>query len=169
MVWGSDKGLAYMKAVMKSFNPVRRRPRSLRREEHGVAAIELAVVLPMLILMAIGAVEFGRVYFTAITVANAATAGAQYGAQSSGSADPDFIRQVARNDANDQTLVVNSNSTCRCPDSETPVDCSIACAGYGYPQFFIEVTTSKTLSLLFNYPGLPPAIPVSRTVTIRAQ
>jgi Flp pilus assembly pilin Flp len=162
-------GKAHMKAVMKSFDPVRRRPRSLRREERGAAAVELAVVLPVLILMAIGAVEFGRVYFTAIRVANAATAGAQFGAQGSGSGDPDFIRQVARDDADDQTLVVDSDRTCRCPDSETPVACSSICAGYGNPQFFIRVTASKDLSLLFGYPGLPPAIPVSRTATVRVQ
>jgi uncharacterized Zn-finger protein len=145
------------------------RLRDLRAALDGAAALELAVVLPLLVILAIGVAEFGRVYFTAIRVANAAMAGAHFGAQSSGSGDPDFIRQVVRDDANDQTLVVNSNRTCRCPDSETPIACSSTCLGYGHPQLFIDVTASKSFSLLFSYPGLPVTIPVSRTATMRVQ
>jgi len=154
---------------MKHLRPVRSWTRRLRAQDSGAAALELAVVLPVLILLAIGVVEFGRAYFTGIKVANAAMAGAHFGAQSSGSADPDFIRQVARDDAGDQSLAVNSNGTCRCPDSETVVACSSVCTGYGNPQFFIEVTVSTSFSLLFGYPGLPSTIAVTRTATMRAQ
>ena len=51
----------------------------LRSSEHGGALAELAVVLPLLILIAIGVMDYGRVYFTAIAVANAARAGAEWG------------------------------------------------------------------------------------------
>ena len=133
------------------------------------AALELAVVIPVLLLLALGVAEYGRVYFTAIKVANAATAGAQYGAQNSGTTDSAFVNPVARNDAGDPTVVVSSNRSCRCPDSEATVLCSTTCAGYGSPQFFVSVTVSKSVPLLLKYPGLPPTIPVSRTTTIRVQ
>lgn len=140
-----------------------------RTEETGAAFFEMAIVLPVLLLFALGVAEFGRVYFNGITVANAAMAGAEYGAQGMGTGDSAFIVQVARNDAGDQSLALTSNRTCRCPGSETVVACSDTCAGYGYPQFFIEVTATKTHTLLFRYPGLPQAITVRRTATFREQ
>jgi Flp pilus assembly protein TadG len=139
------------------------------REESGTALLEMAIVLPFLLLAAIGVAEFGRVYFNAIRVANAATAGAQYGAQNIGSYDAARIRQVARDDANDQALQVTSSTACRCPGSEAVVVCSTTCVGYGSPQFFVEVAATKTHTFLLRYPGIPQSITVTRTATFREQ
>lgn len=46
------------------------RPRP--RDERGQALTELAVLLPLLVLIAMGALDFGRLYFAYTTVANAA-------------------------------------------------------------------------------------------------
>jgi len=143
--------------------------RNARRDEDGTAFLELAIALPFLLLAAIGVAEFGRVYFNAIRIANAATAGAEFGAQNSGTGDPDYIRQVVRDDAGDQTLTVSSNRVCRCPGAETVVACSGTCLGYGSPQYFIEVTTTKTHTFMFRYPGIPQSIAVTRTATFREQ
>ena len=142
------------------------------RTEAGAAAVELGVILPVLVLLALGVAEFGRVYFTTITVANAATAGAEYGSMNSGINDAAII-QMARDDAGDQSLTVSPiNRVCRCPDSEAAVACSSTCnnpAGYGIPQYFIEVTATKNVSLLFRYPGIPTTIPISRMAAMRVQ
>ena len=61
-----------------------------RRSESGGAAVELAVVLPFLLLIVAGVVDYGRAYYTATTVANAARAGAEYGAR-----DPAFTGDTA--------------------------------------------------------------------------
>jgi Flp pilus assembly protein TadG len=146
--------------------------RRLGTEESASALLETAVILPVLVLLAIGVAEYGRVYFTAITVANAAMAGAHAGAQSSGTADSTFIRQVAQADAGDATLAVTTSRSCRCPDAETTVPCSNVCTtplGYGNPQFFVAVTATKSVSLFLRYPGLPPSILVTRTATFRVQ
>jgi len=138
-------------------------------DESGAAFFEMAIVLPFLLLVAIGVAEFGRVYFNAIRVANAAMAGAEFGAQSLGTGDAVLIQQVARDDSGDQTLQVTSNFSCRCPGSEAVVACSGTCAGYGNPQYFIGVTATKTHTFLFRYPGLPQSITVTRTATFREQ
>jgi hypothetical protein len=154
---------------MQAWRKVARSAAVWRSRESGSALIETAVVLPVLILLVLGVAEYGRVYFTGITVANAALAGAEFGAQSSGTADPVFVQQVARDDADDQTLVVTSDRVCRCPGSD-PLPCTSTCPdGYGNPQFFIAVTSSKNLSLLLRYPGLPATILVSRTASFRIQ
>jgi Flp pilus assembly protein TadG len=146
--------------------------RRCRVDENASAILETAVILPALVLLAIGVAEYGRVYFTAINVANAALAGAHAGAQNSGTADSTFIRQVAQADAGDATLTISTTRLCRCPDAETTVSCSTTCtvpSGYGSPQFFVAVTAAKSLSLLMKYPGLPSTISVARTATVRVQ
>ena len=45
----------------------------------GAAALELALILPLLILVALGTIDFGRFAYTYIAVTNAARAGAGFG------------------------------------------------------------------------------------------
>lgn len=44
----------------------------------GAAAVEFAVVLPVLVLLLVGGADLGRCFYSTIAVANAARAGAQY-------------------------------------------------------------------------------------------
>lgn len=50
-----------------------------RRQRRGTAAVEFAVVLPILVTLLLGATDFGRFSYSAIAVANAARSGAAYG------------------------------------------------------------------------------------------
>ena len=50
----------------------RRRPR-----ERGAAAVEMAIILPLLLLLIGGIVDFGRFFFFQVTFANAAREGAR--------------------------------------------------------------------------------------------
>jgi Flp pilus assembly protein TadG len=45
--------------------------------DSGAAAVELALILPILILVIAGIVDFGRAYFTQVTLTNAAREGAR--------------------------------------------------------------------------------------------
>lgn len=144
--------------------------RLLRRSEVGTAAVEFAVALPVLVLLAIGATDYGRVYFAAIAVANAASAGAQYGAQKVITAnDTASINQAARNDGADSApITVTSRQFCRCDAGE--INCAVGdCGVYGPYKLYVEVTASKTVDLLFRYPGLPTAIALTRVATFRVQ
>jgi Flp pilus assembly protein TadG len=55
----------------------RPRPRGLRLREHGAVAAELAVILPILAVLAFGIIEFGRVFNTQISLTGAAREGAR--------------------------------------------------------------------------------------------
>ncbi len=57
-----------------------RRHRSVQsRDERGQSAVELAVTLPVLLLILIGTLDFGRAFYSYINITNAAREGAQYG------------------------------------------------------------------------------------------
>ncbi|HUQ19752.1 MAG TPA: TadE/TadG family type IV pilus assembly protein, partial [Gemmatimonadaceae bacterium] len=59
---------------------IRRSLTRIVRREEGTALLELAVAIPILLLLVIGVVDYARLYTTSITVANATMAAGQYGA-----------------------------------------------------------------------------------------
>jgi Flp pilus assembly protein TadG len=48
-----------------------------RQRDRGAAAVEMAIVLPMLLLVIGGIVDFGRAFFTQVVITNAAREGAR--------------------------------------------------------------------------------------------
>ncbi|HYN80371.1 MAG TPA: TadE family protein [Gemmatimonadaceae bacterium] len=156
---------------MKNCGAFFRTLKAMRRSETASAAVELAVILPVLALLAIIASDFARVYFTGITVANAARAGAQYGAQSTAtSGDTAGMNLAARQDgANAGVVAVTSRSFCRCDAGEV-ADCTVGdCGAYGVYRLYVEVTATKAVSMVFRYPGMPTSYSFSRTATLRVQ
>lgn len=51
-----------------------------RRDDRGAAAVEFAIVLPLLVLFVFGMIDFGRLFFTQITVTQAAREGSRLAA-----------------------------------------------------------------------------------------
>lgn len=93
------------------------------KNESGSALVELALTLPLLVAIVVGAVELGRVAYFAIELTNAARAGAAFGSQDLGNAfqtnsngqfDPSLIEAAAQNDAPDITLTWNNAPTQAC-------------------------------------------------------
>jgi len=156
---------------MTNRGTLRRALRAGRRSVTGSAAVEFAITLPVLALVAIIASDFARVYFTGITVANAARAGAQYGAQNtSTSGDTVGMNLAATQDAvNAGVITVSSRSFCRCDAGEVG-NCTVGnCGAYGEYRLYVEVTASKTVDMIFRYPGLDLSYTLTRTATFRVQ
>lgn len=138
------------------------------RSELGGAAIELAVVSPLLLLLIIGVLDYGRAFYTSITVANAARAGAEYGAQDPGtSANIAGMKAFAQGDGQEAgTLTLSARRYCECAGV---THACTACTGGAAPEVFVEVTAAKSLAMLLPYPGLPGTIAIARTATFRNQ
>jgi Flp pilus assembly protein TadG len=152
--------------------------------QSGQALVELAIALPVLLILALGVIELGRYAYIAILVGNAAHAGALYGSQSTAaSSDSTGIQSAAQYDFAGGTaagsidngqpvsqLTVSSLPSCGCDSGGaiTAFGCATtpSCAT-GHWVVVISVTASGTFSSLFNYPGIPSSITVSRTSTMR--
>lgn len=161
------------------------------KNERGSALVELALTLPLLVAIIVGAVELGRVAYFAIELTNAARAGAAYGAQNLGVAfqsPPTQIEAAAQNDAPDITLTWNTAPTqaCTCEtiyyngsastyNPATPGSCGTA-SNPNPPIFSCGVTTSTytqqvvsyiqvapqaTINTIFKYPGIPTSFTLS--------
>ncbi|MGC2405540.1 MAG: TadE/TadG family type IV pilus assembly protein [Candidatus Cybelea sp.] len=61
--------------------------RNFWRSESGASLVEFAILAPVMLVLLVGLIEVGRYTFFAILAANAARAGAAYGAQSTQKAD----------------------------------------------------------------------------------
>jgi Flp pilus assembly protein TadG len=134
--------------------------------QDGQSIVELALVLPILLLLLVGVVEIGRFAYFDILVANAARAGAQYGSQSlTAAADADGIKKAAQNDGL-ASLVVTPNLLCGCSAGALGTcPTGSVCAN---PLVYIQVTAEEAdFSSLFKYPGLPGSMTLRSTVTMR--
>ncbi len=141
--------------------------------ERGTAVVEFAILAPVLIFLLIGLVEIGRYTYFALLASNAARAGVQYGAQTTGTAaDVAGMQFAASGDgaalpsswgtpaASNYCLVTNSDGSLggACPATGTPQ------ANWTY---FVRVTVSGTINPIFHYPGIPTSVPISATAVMR--
>lgn len=139
------------------------------KDRRGTSFIETALLFPVMLLLCCGAMDFGRVVYAGIEVANAARAGVQYGALTPGhSGDTDGMTQAALNDAGDlgKTVTATAGNFCLCNRSK--VECTTSC-GITTPDGYVSVTANYTFNTVFPYPGVPKTIALSRTAQMRVQ
>ena len=125
--------------------------------------LELALTMPLLLLILFGTMDLGRMFYVAVTLSGAAVAGTQYGvASAANNADFTGMQQAALNDAgNISGVTVAATSYCECLDG-TSVTCSTgSCSGTSVPPTYLKVTTNATFATLFAYPFVPSSVALS--------
>jgi Flp pilus assembly protein TadG len=129
----------------------------LRKGSRGQALVEFALIAPVLIILMLGAIDFGRVYFAHVSVTNAARNGADYAATGPAAAvNTAGIRGAA---VADTTNLLNSSPT-------NPL-VSVATGTDSQGHLYADVTVRYTFTTIFPWPGLPNAFTVARTVRAR--
>jgi len=159
-------------------------PRHFRQRlssDAGNAVVEMAVALPLLVLVLAATIDFSRVFHVAMALTDAARAGAQYGAASpSNSANTAVMKSTAEAATNVPGIVATPSRICRCAtdtgsfSDTTPTvnDCSTAEATAcpsGHRVSMVTVTTTKTFTTIFTsiLPGSVNSITLTRTATLR--
>jgi Flp pilus assembly protein TadG len=143
---------------------------SRRATQSGQALLEVALVTPLLLLLAVGIIEIGRYAYYSILVADAARAGAQYGAQNlATAADTAGIRTAAENDGQSlSALKVTVHHECGCTGSSIGGACpATSCASPNHALVYVKVTVTGKFSSLFKYPGIPKSIDCDSTELMR--
>jgi Flp pilus assembly protein TadG len=142
-----------------------------RRSQSGSALVEMALTTPFLILIMLGAGDYCRMLYFGITLAHAARAGAQFGAQSLGHTGNNAGMQAAAQAEaiNIGTITTTPTRICKCLDG-TVVNCATGtCTGYGVPQVAVRVTTTATFTTIVDYPGIPHSVVMTRVAEIRVK
>lgn len=122
------------------------------KKERGAAAVELAIILPLLLLLLLGIMEFGRAYNVQISLSQAAREGARHAA----------IHW------NDDDLDVEGTALAAAPSLDgLPVEIADNADSCGTADE-VEVTATVDLGSMTGFFdvsmfGLPPLFPVSMT------
>jgi Flp pilus assembly protein TadG len=131
-------------------------PHCTRRREArrcGVACVELAVLLPLLVFLFVVAVDFARVWYQYTIMADCARNGALYGSlDPTHAADTAGIQNAALADATDISPTPTVTSTTGTDSSGNP---------------YVSVTVTWTFNTVTNYPGVPSSLVLTRTVQMR--
>lgn len=127
-----------------------------RSNEAGQAIVELALTASLLIVLLLGAVQFGRLAYASIEVSNAARAAVAYGCQSHAkAADTTGIQLAATQDAKNITLGTTSVSTaCVCSDGTASTCKNTDCSTSQIEQV-LTVQTQVLFNPLIHLPWLP--------------
>ncbi len=135
----------------------RRRLNARNRGDRGQAIVELALIAPILIILMLGVIDYGRVYFAYVSVTNGARIGADYASSSATrAADTAGIKAAALGDTTDLL-----------GQSPTNPEVTVVTANDSQGNLYADVTMTYTFSTLFPWPGLPTSINVERTVRSR--
>lgn len=143
------------------------------RSNRGSSVVEFAVLTPLLLMLTLGAIDFGRVFVEANEMASGANAGVVYGARRMiDSQDFAGIQAAALADtenAENATAVVER--FCDCPDNPgVAVSCiDGTCVNYGLPRVYVRTRITKTFTTFGRYPGVPYSVPMTMNGFMRVQ
>lgn len=167
------------------------------RSEAGTSLLEMALLLPILLILLLGIIEIGRYAELSIQVASAARAGAQYGAQNLATAASSGAIQTAA--VNDSQIPACSPITtaptnpgclavlyaaypyqglgyvmCGCSSDGSGnqpaapgATCPASCSSPAHPLVYVQVNTQAKFNSLFNYPGIPSPITINGSAQLR--
>ena len=148
----------------------------MRRGEHGAALVELALTLPMLGVLLVGASEFATLEYDAIEVTNAARAGVAYGSQSSTTAsDLSGMQSAATNDGSNvagiHATAIEFWSCSNAPSTQysSVAAANTACATGTHVLNYVQVNTTATVSPSVSIPGVPASFTLTGVAVMRVQ
>jgi Flp pilus assembly protein TadG len=136
--------------------------RRLSCDDQGGAAVEAAIIGPMILFLAMGLVEMGRYADKSILVANAARAGVQYGTVNLSSAfDNTGMQNAALADGERLTgLTAVATHVCQCSDGSASTCAAGDCPYPLHRIVWVQVDTTGTFTSLINYPGVPQSLTI---------
>ena len=135
--------------------PQRRTARraSSRRHRSGVAVVELAVLLPVLVLLFLITIDFARIFYFSVSLTNCARAGALYACDPISAAESPFLTVQAAALADVTNLSPQPTIT-----STSGTD--------NFGRQYVAVSAAYKFNTITGFPGIPNQVPLTRTVTM---
>jgi Flp pilus assembly protein TadG len=142
----------------------------------GAAATEFALLAPMLMIMAVGLVDFGLAIRAKSDIEGAARAGLQKGFGNMW--DKDAISAAVKNafttdTATQDSLTIDATPSCYCDGTLTASGntCTktTTCGGGAIVEYYLTVNVTQTHKMLLNYYVFPSQLTLSSSATARAQ
>jgi len=125
-----------------------------RNDRRGVAAVELAVLSPFLMFLFVLAVDYGRIFYSSVTITNCARAGAIY------ASDPFEQTESPYTSIQQAALAEAPNFT-----PQPTVSSATGSDAVGDP--YVDVTVIGQFQTMTRYPGVPQSTTLRRTIRMR--
>jgi Flp pilus assembly protein TadG len=140
-------------------------------DSRGTAAIEFAILSPILLALLLGVVELGFGIYAAIQAQSAAEAGALYAAKHGW--DSAGISAAVVNATGATTMAATPAPTlfCGCPSTIgiTVIACNSTCTGGIQPGEYVQINSALARLSILSDPGLGLATTLTGQSTIRIQ
>jgi Flp pilus assembly protein TadG len=146
---------------------------TLANSEEGSSLIEMAVILPLLILIVFSIADYAFYIQEAIQVQDAASAGAAYGTIPGNSSDTATMIELANYDATGSFsgatgFTANATNFYSCTPGGAHVAVNASCPT-GAPFHYVQVTTSLAASSILPYFATPGTETLTGSATYRVE
>lgn len=138
----------------------------------GSTMVEFALVASALFLLMAGAGDFARVFFHAITVANASSTGAFQGTYNNIQVAMTGHREtIAVDDARNigSGVVAESTMFCECTNGNSTPCLNPQCGNNGPMRLYSRTVVEQSFETFLPWPGIPTNVFVNRETTYRVQ
>lgn len=136
--------------------------RQTQRARRGAAAVELAVLLPILCFLFVIAIDYARIFYFSLTLENAARNGAYFASNYPGIYSYQTAEQVVLSDARNISPVPPEVAVRYSSNKDGPYTATAPIAN-GY----VEVKVTWMFTSVTNFPGMPSQTQVVRAVRMQ--
>ncbi len=134
---------------------------SIQKIRSGAAATELAIVLPLLIVLSLAAVDFGRFAYIAIAMDNAVRVGAEHGAtRSFTSFNYDNWEDNVKERVSDELADIKAGWL-------TDLEVTVSTSSTSNSLARVNVQANGNFSTIIDWPFLSDATNIRRQISIR--
>lgn len=143
--------------------------KKLQGSTEGASLVELAMILPIIMLMMVGSLDMGSMFVRKMEIANAAKAGVQYAlVRKPMQGDLTKISAAVTTSLGEtitETTTINVELYCMCFDVKQV--CTVDC-GDDNISAFVNITIAEDYTTpFFNYDWFRSSFPISETATVR--
>ena len=132
------------------------------RGDRGSAAVEFAIVIPVLLLLVLGTVEFGRVFFLQNSITNAARVGARTMAIEASAANPNAVSDAKSQTAAAAVAPALTTTQVTVSTSNGTSNCVVPAAG---TAVYVTVTIAYPVTQITGFlPVFPTALAAKASV-----
>jgi Flp pilus assembly protein TadG len=135
----------------------------------GNAAVEFALMAPVLLTVIAGLIDFGMGAYEAMSLRSAARAAGQFAMKYPTDTAGIAAVVTAATTLDAQALTVTSSRFCKCSNGTTVTCDSQACSGNTPQLKYVRVSVTKTFTTMFPWPGFADGLPLAGTATLRTQ
>lgn len=154
---------------MQKLDKIKKLIIKVTNREEGTSLVELALILPVLLLMMVGTLDLGSAFVRKMELANAAKAGAQYSmVRKPQDGDVTAIREAVVTSIGDSMVQsTNIDVVLYCMCQAIRQACTNVCVDPNVSAF-INVTVSENYTTpYFNYDWFMSEFPISESLTIQ--